>query len=355
MKILFDALFDRGGVTRFFVSGAAARRKQALHWLEALHAEDMPEDQMMAYVEWMEADPRNAAEFHRMDQSWIASDVAREEMRSRVTASSGQDLPNESSPKAWPHLRPGFGLVPQLATACAVVLIAVFAFSGIDDTSKTQRFVTAVGEQRVIELTDGTEVSLNTESELATEYAESLRSVRLLKGQAYFNVASNTGRPFVVHLDEGDVEVVGTVFDVFKKPDGFSVTVLEGRVAVSPSQSSDPSGSVKTLILKRNERTEVSLQSAALEALTIDAEAATAWQTGQLIFRDRPLSEIITELSRYTDQNIRVAETGMEAIEFTGVLTLEDADLMVTRLSALLSLESDIDEDGSIVISRRAD
>lgn len=333
-----------------FDIGGLKRRKQALKWLQAVHADDMPEDQLMAYVTWMEADPRNAAEFHRLDQAWIVADVADGHIRDRAVQSAWSDVMGFS----W--LKPGsrFGWGPAVAVACSIVLIAVFVFSGVFTPTQQLTIVTAVGEQRDVELPDGTTLSLNTESELIVDYSRDVRTVRLVQGQAFFNVASNPGRPFIVQLNEGNVEVVGTTFDVLKKPDGFSVTVLEGRVAVSPGQAVAPNGNIKTLILKGNQRTDVSLREASLEAVSVDAEAATSWQAGQLVFRGAPLSEVLSELGRYTEQDLRLADAEMETIEFTGVLKIEDASLMATRLARLLSLNSSTATDGSILIELNA-
>src|SRR5207249_1896122 len=93
-------------------------------------------------------------------------------------------------------------------------------------------YSTGVGEQRSIELADGSTVSMNSKSRIRLRYSQAERSVDLLEGQALFHVAKDHARPFIVKADDTRVRAVGTQFDVYERRSGTVVTVLEGEVAV---------------------------------------------------------------------------------------------------------------------------
>src|SRR5262249_22327407 len=123
-----------------------------------------------------------------------------------------------------------------LAYAAAVGLIAAgLVYYSYDIRRST--LATGIGEQRTITLEDGTRVELNTSSELRVRYDEHTRKVILKAGEAYFDVAQQLQRPFIVAAGKQQVVALGTAFMVRRDYDSITVTLLDGRVAVTPSNS----------------------------------------------------------------------------------------------------------------------
>src|SRR6266853_5244249 len=131
-------------------------------------------------------------------------------------------------------LRPRtFAIAASLLTALAgASLLTWFHFYN------APTYVTEPGEQRTIRLADGSTVEMDSRSRVRLEFTDAERTVELVDGQALFRVAKNPSRPFIVVSGDARVRAVGTQFDVYKKRDGTTVTVIEGRVAVlAPGQT----------------------------------------------------------------------------------------------------------------------
>src|SRR4029077_4111574 len=132
----------------------------------------------------------------------------------------------------------------NLAASIAFVAIAVTVFALYNYRNST--YATGTGEQRTVDLTDGSKVELNARSRIRVRFSHSGREGDLLEGQALFKVAKDAGRPFVVKSDAARVTAVGTEFDVYRKSSGTTVTVIEGRVAVLSPQEAFAPGSEGT-------------------------------------------------------------------------------------------------------------
>ena len=328
-----------------FGNAAEKRSREALAWVQELNSKTMSEDRMEAYITWMEADKRNAEAFRQLDAAWIAAGESQDAIRAQFGPEArAQQSTGSTAARLLMSLRPGF--TPQFAGVVAVAcLLLVIGLPDSQPDMQTQQFTTAVGERRDIALDDGSVVTLNTNFSLTVSFEEEKRIVNLHNGGALFDVETDATRPFVVLMDGGAVEVLGTVFDVLRHPDGFSVTVLEGRVSVS-ADGEDPD--LKAVVLSSDQRAEVNTRLASLTSYTVDADIATAWRRGQLIYRDADLSSVLADLNRYSTIPLSTTHDTVEDIRFTGVLTIDTPDIMMERLAGLLNMETVRTEDGGL-------
>lgn len=214
-----------------------------------------------------------------------------------------------------------------------------------------QEYVTSIGEQRAIALADGSVVSLNARSSVRVELSAESRDVYLNDGQALFSVAHEKGRPFRVHVDGAVVQAVGTKFDVHRLPGRIEVAVMEGRVRVErePSNSQTSASLESSLVptqLSEGEALSISRAGQVSVPIPVDVSEISAWRQRRLVFRDRPLGEIVEEFHRY-NATPRLLVEGEELRErrFNGVF---DADEPETLLAYLAS-------DGTIALERRGD
>lgn len=323
------------------------RDRQALDWVERLHRDDMSETDMDAYVAWMERDEENTTAFRRLDAAWVAADGATDAIRANFGPEAravGEG--NSIWKRGLRALRPGW--TPQFAAVCGALalVVAVSLQTPEQPISAFQSYATAIGERRDVALEDGSVVTLNTGSEISVAFEAGRRTVNLVRGGALFDVASDADRPFMVRMDGGAIEVLGTVFDVLRKESGFSVTVLEGRVSVSADV--DGPAPNKAVVLTPNQGADVDTQLVSLSSFAIDAEVATAWRRGQLIYRDAKLYRVVADLNRYVAVPLSLEDSTMSEQTFTGVLAIESADLMMARLAGLLRLEAVSTEDGGL-------
>jgi len=228
------------------------------------------------------------------------------------------------SESAWSRKR---ARVTGAALAGMVILCAAFACTVYflrDDTLGT-----GPSEQRIVDLTDGSQVTLNANSRVVVQYDEGVRKITLKRGEALFDVAKDRSRPFVVIAGDRKVIAVGTSFEVRREESAgstFAVTLVEGHVAIEPISSPDSlpnaSGNGVTL-LNPGER----LRFAGATNETLDSpsiERVTAWRRGQLIFDNTSLAEAAAEFNRYGSRKLAIDGTAAQSLRVGGVFKISD-------------------------------
>jgi len=236
---------------------------------------------------------------------------------------------------------------------CATVLVAlatvgaVAAFKRFDspqalrDSDTVHTYRTVVGAFRRSPLDDGSTVELNTNTVVRIDLNKERRQITMFQGEAHFDVQSAATRPFVVHAGHTIVRALGTTFVVRMYDDTrAAVLVTKGRVAVSTA--APPKGLIS---VGRTSGTNDSLVSAGENAIdnaghvTIyaleDEEMATrqAWRHGSIIFMDRPLREVVSELNRYNEKQIRIIDASIADVRFSGQLALRGTDRFLVVLA----------------------
>lgn len=222
-------------------------------------------------------------------------------------------------------------------------------------------YATGVGEQRSIELADGSTVSMNSRSKIRVRYSNGERDVDLLEGQALFHVARDKTRPFLVSAVGTRVRAVGTQFDVYERHEGTTVTVLEGQVAVlAPSPSSAPPASDAGSAVPRQSADTMlaTILVSAGEQLTVtpklaqksdhpNVAAATAWTQRQIIFESATLSEVAEEFNRYNERQLVIEDSALNDFHISGVFSSTDPDSLIRFLRTRSGIK--VIEDGSII------
>ena len=182
----------------------------------------------------------------------------------------------------------------------AIILLSVGAGWMLRDLPlRFTSTVTEAGETRDIALPDGSHVELNTHSAASVDYSGTERKVTLKRGEAWFNVARNTARPFVVHADDVRVTVLGTKFNVRRLDDSISISVAEGLVQVRDSH--------KSTLLEAGQAVLVSGEQFAVSDI---APARVAeWRAGWAGFEQTTFETVIEELSRYHRGMLFIADS----------------------------------------------
>jgi transmembrane sensor len=256
-------------------------------------------------------------------------------------AGASEVLKLEESVPATQAIARGWGR--GALAASIVALAAIGAVAGWVALFGHQ-YSTAVGEQRSIELADGSTVSMNSKSRIRVRYSKDERAVDLLEGQALFHVAKDHARPFIVRADGARVRAVGTQFDVYEKREGTTVTVLEGQVAVlTPSvEGRTPSGggtaqptpsraSSAAILVSAGEQLTIT-EKAAQKTEHANVAAATAWTERQIIFESATLSEVAEEFNRYNQRQLVIEDPGLYQFHISGVFSSTDPESLIRFL-----------------------
>lgn len=306
---------------------------------------------------WLTADPRNKAAFEAVEQAWSSLAAAR--VDARVLKMRREAL------SATHRLRffrvAAAAAVVGIAVAIAYAVVPMFRDGPTSPSAMMMRapteggaFRTAVGERSNITLSDGSSVVLNTNSRIEVRYTPEQRSVRLLAGQAWFQVAKNPERPFVVEAGAQRVTALGTAFDVrMDSRDSVQVTLAEGKVSVEPILSPlarliSPPPVPKLLVA--GEALIVS-DDAEVETRKADIAKLASWRQGQVVFDNDTLESAIAELNRYSATRIELADPSLGQLRVSGVFKAGHSDSFVETVTGHYPLQIASRDESRILLT----
>jgi transmembrane sensor len=225
-------------------------------------------------------------------------------------------------------------------------------------SESVQRFATAIGQRRDVVLSDGSKVTLNTASLIEVHYSPDRRDVRLLEGQAMFQVAKNPDRPFVLSARDRQVTALGTAFDVRIRQDGqVQVLLVEGHVRVDPVQRQGLARIIPALARTDLAPGQQLLTEGAgiVEVAAADVERETAWNRGVLLFRDDSVGDAVKEVNRYSQVQLVVDDPGVARLKVSGIFPTASREDFVAALEALYPVRARAEQGGTIRIGWRQD
>nr|WP_210270647.1 FecR family protein [Ensifer oleiphilus] len=202
-------------------------------------------------------------------------------------------------------------------------------------------YATGIGEQRTVQLPDGSTMTLDGGTTLSADFSSSARHLELTSGAAVFDVVSDPARPFVVTAANGKTTAMGTSFSVKHGDDDISVECLRGRISVQCLADS---------YLVDGEAISYSQQGLG-EKVTTDAETAAAWRQGLLIFKDRSLADVVSDLNRHRRGKVMIARSDLRARRVSGVFHLNRPDEILVHLEETLQVRP-VNLVGGIVLLR---
>ncbi len=347
--------------------------EEACEWFVECRAGDLNDKTRHAFDRWLRKSPDHLSAYLELSAIWNEGpllDPQGKFDRDTLIAQAASDRDNvvelpglrssnnapQNNPVASPHHEPRrFRRGSLAAIAASIVLIAAAALLYLQ-TSQAPTYATAIGEQRLIALTDGSTVELNSRSKIVVRYSPQGRDVELVRGQAFFHVAKDSSRPFIVKTGATLVRAVGTEFDVYQKRDGTVVTVVEGRVAIlTDHPMSLPAHGIASSACAEARPLNLEFPSAAGQAgnilvaageqLTVTPKlvqiaehpniaTATAWTQRQLIFESASLADVADEFNRYNDRQLIVADPRLETFHVSGVFSSTDPASLIRFLRA---------------------
>jgi transmembrane sensor len=290
----------------------------AAEWSVRVQCADVSRQELLVLDAWLKSDPRNAEDYARFNKIGHLGLKMREN-RGEVMRLRG-----------YRRLRDSERLAAEAATwfqprrwvpaACACGLLAVLVYWRYSESG--DRYVVGHGSQRQIELSDGSRMTINTDSEVRVLYDQAARVIVLPRGEAFFEVAQNPSRPFIVRAGSTEIRALGTTFSVRQNDLATEVTVTEGRVRVS--RIGDAATDAHELAPRHH--LLLSAATGATQIETVDAARETAWASGTLEFEDAPLRQVVREVNRYTAKTFVIADADLEKIRLTARFRIADAE-----------------------------
>jgi transmembrane sensor len=305
-------------------------RAAAATWVARLHDERRRPELDARLRAWLDEGEEHQRAFARLTQTWEQAGKIRMRAQHEIAAAR----------------RRGPSRIVLWATAMATTLVLAVT-AGIyywNDNAVTTR----IGQQEVRLLQDGTRVALNTDTRIEVNYDEHARRVRLIRGEARFDVAKHPAWPFLVSVDGQEIRALGTSFIV--RLDGIerlSVTLVEGRISVAPIAPHDDMLRQNPQILFPGQRLVI-LRHHAPAVDRPDLTHITAWQQGRVEFDATPLAEAANEMNRYNKSRITVADADIAQLRIGGVFHAGDSDEFVRIVTVALGLRAD--RNGSSIV-----
>jgi transmembrane sensor len=313
--------------------------EEAARWVIRLEDALMTAAERAEFEAWRAASSLHADAFNRMRDTWRDLDAL-----AQITVADPQ-------PAAAGHRV----MLGGLALAAAALVAAVVAGLQLRDRPSLDvppagaiaLYETDVGAQERIDLTDGSVITLNTGSRVEVRYASAERGIRLVEGEAFFDVAADPGRPFRVYAGEGVAAAVGTAFSVRLQDDGIELVVSEGTVSfAAAAQAAQPVAYVAAG-QTASFRDRVNIIET-IEAQEVDRKLS--WTAGRLVFAGEPLSQVVADISRYTSVNISFANEDVANLPVGGYFDVGEVDRLLEALETSFALRVERVDDRNVRI-----
>jgi len=206
----------------------------------------------------------------------------------------------------------------------ALVAVAAIGAGGALYFQKSEgvTYATPVGGRQTLTLADGTRIELNTDTVLKLNKARGIRSVTLVRGEAYFQVQHDAARPFVVETAGHTITDLGTKFTVRAEPGRIEVRLVEGKARLDATDTIRPQPS---MLLKPGDvavatATAMSVKRESMNKLSDDL----GWRRGLIVFRDTTLAEAAAKLNRYNTNKL-VIDARAARLKINGTFRADDA------------------------------
>ncbi|KRA60093.1 iron dicitrate transport regulator FecR [Caulobacter sp. Root655] len=292
---------------------AADIEAQAARWVVRVDRDDLTSAARAELETWLAGDSRRRGAYARAQAGWTMLDRA-------------QILHARPPVRRDAGLATRRGLIGVMGAAVAACLAVV-----VVPRLLVSRYGTALGEIRRVPLSDGSMAAINTETTLDVSMKPDLRHVRLDRGEAWFEVAKDPKRPFVVESGAARVRAVGTAFSVRRRDGGCDVLVTEGVVEV---WSLNDVGRRERI--SAGQRTFVSDEAGA--APPAAAEAAInrrlAWRDGQIVLDGDAFGEAAAEFNRYNPRKIVIADPALANQRLVGWFRTNDPESFARAAAA---------------------
>ena len=310
------------------ISASETPLSAAVYWFNKRGADELTAADEVKFEDWLARAPENYRTYQSLERQWLTMGRVAEDPR--ILELRKQDRENFHEPFRW----------RRFAAIAAILLIVIMSGWGAKNSGLLDGFVghsdqskqiarNEVGQRRVLTLQDGSVVTLDTSSELHILDMGKIRSLRLVKGRAFFDVAKDPSRPFIVQAGDKTVEAIGTSFSVRMDENQVIVALLAGKVNVEQ----------KGLVARLTRRVDldvgqqlVASNESQWKIGKIDVSRETSWMTGRLVFLNDSLAQAIEEMNRYSERKLSFEGDIVPEQRIVGVFETGDLDAFVKAI-----------------------
>ncbi len=307
----------------------------AAHWCMRLHEGDCTTAEREAFAQWLAADPRHAEEYQAMLDIWYTADLL-----PRPVQANGHPAPVRRSGRRW--------RAQAYAAVIALAALPLVGWIGWEQGWVPNRYqhVETTDHMQTVQLSDGSTVQLNLNTDLTYLNFKHQRRVTLKRGEAFFTVHHDSSHPFVVRAGNGQTRVTGTRFNVWKYQDRVKVTLVEGSVLVSSEGNAGYrlGPGMQATYRKGDYEPQLLENSNFADAL--------AWRSGKLVLDNLSLEQALPVINRYLDAPLRLADASTGRIRISGVYNTREVEGLVNNLPKVLPVYLTRSKDGSTVLNR---
>ena len=342
----------------------------ASRWMLKIDENELSEDEQAALEAWLDEDVRHRELLCEVAEVWDKSDSL---------ARLADFFPHEAATQAS---APRFSLWPigTAVTASFVLVMVALVLPRLENplgqeavfATTTALFETAVGEQKTVLLPDGSEVILNTNTQLRLSYTASARVLQLVQGEIFVKVKKEQERPLSVVAHDRIIQAVGTEFAVELMPNQkVELMVTEGRVVVGVQLPADAAGAgtiqrlaiagraVPALLAQNDEdlvsageRVVLGAQASVKQVVSADdLDVKLSWREGRLIFRSEPLANVLQEIGRYTQIEFVFLDENLKSRTLSGRFRTDDVEALLVLLEVNFSISHKFDGKNRILLS----
>lgn len=309
---------------------------QAWHWVIRMDAGDLSPVEEAEFQAWLAADPKSAGALLEAEAMWMAMDGS-----GAAAANDDMAISEVEIARA-----PWFSRRSMLAGGAA---LAASVIGGVLIAGSGTVYATSVGEIRRVPLADGSTAAINTASQINVQLAEAKRLVRLDQGEAWFQVAKDKTRPFIVEAGRIRVQALGTAFSVRRRDKGADILVTEG-VVEAWAEGADGN----KIKLSAGQRAFVAdnaaITSAPAELAAVDR--TLAWRSGRVDFVDDPIEQAAAEFNRYNRRKLVILSPAIGSERFDGIFRIDDPDGFAVAVRDSLGVPVDLSHRDEIRIGR---
>lgn len=314
---------------------------EAAAWVARLDGRAPAADERAKFEDWIARDPAHAAAYADALRTWrdLAAMRGSEQYRALLgTPTLRERLVSALRGPRW------------AAVTIGVAAIVAFVWLGLSldvlpFLHRPAEVTTQLAEVREMTLPDGTRIVLGAQSQLDFVVTGKTRRATVVSGDAFFAVAHDPTRPFVIGTGEYTVRVVGTQFEIRRRPGTVRVAVSEGRVAVKRVDTDEAS------VLSSG--AAWTADDGGVQIRPVDAMDVGAWRSGRLVYDNAALRDIVADANRYTHTRIVVVDPQLEALRLTTSFRTSQIDGMVETLQAALPLVAERRANGDILLRAR--
>jgi len=297
--------------------------EQARAWLVYLYSNSVDENAKQQFIQWLKVSTQHAKAYKTVELAWRDIPLAN-------NATLPQNKVTWIKQFAQKHIK----TITGLAVAASLILSVLSYQYGFYQTTEINTYTTNINQIQSIELPDGSQVILSAKSHISSEFSAQTRHISLHSGLVYFDVKPDKRIPFEVTVGDNKVTVVGTEFEIRKGSQEVSVSVTEGSVQLSNTETNT---NLDTLL--PGQRAITAHNGQLVSVSNFEPKQAGHWQQGRLVYVDEKLINIIEDTNRYRTVPIMIANDELKKMRFTISFATDDSSQLLSALTTLQNVD----------------